>query len=61
MYQWIESRLVSKAKFDTLSDEEKIGKFPVGVLKKDESKMEYCEAYDGVIKKAQEKALKGGH
>lgn len=58
MLQWIESRLVSKSKFDTLSDEEKVGKFPTGVLKHDTSRIEYCKAYDGVIAKAQ---AKGGH
>lgn len=58
MHQWMESRLVSKAKFDTLTDDEKEGKFPTGVLKKDDSRIEYCQAYDEVIKKAQ---AKGGH
>ncbi|RDU52616.1 2-oxoglutarate ferredoxin oxidoreductase subunit beta [Helicobacter sp. MIT 00-7814] len=58
MLQWIESRLVSKAKFDTLSDEEKIGKFPTGVLKHDTNKIEYCKAYDEVIKRAQAKGGK---
>ena len=58
MLQWIESRLVSKNKFDTLSDAEKVGKFPTGVLKHDTSRIEYCKAYDGVIAKAQ---AKGGH
>lgn len=58
MLQWIESRLVSKNKFDTLSDEEKVGKFPTGVLKHDTSRIEYCKAYDGVIAKAQ---AKGGY
>ncbi|PAV00137.1 2-oxoglutarate ferredoxin oxidoreductase subunit beta [Helicobacter sp. TUL] len=58
MLQWIESRLVSKNKFDTLSEEEKAGKFPTGVLKHDTSRIEYCKAYDGVIARAQ---AKGGH
>lgn len=58
MLQWIESRLVSKAKFDTLSDEEKIGKFPTGVLKHDTNRIEYCKAYDEVIKRAQAKGGK---
>ncbi|WP_395148719.1 2-oxoglutarate ferredoxin oxidoreductase subunit beta [uncultured Helicobacter sp.] len=58
MLQWIESRLVSKNKFDTLSGEEKAGKFPTGVLKHDTSRIEYCKAYDGVIARAQ---AKGGH
>ena len=58
MLQWIESRLVYKNKFDTLSEEEKAGKFPTGVLKHDTSRIEYCKAYDGVIARAQ---AKGGH
>lgn len=58
MLQWIESRLVSKNKFDTLSEEEKADKFPTGVLKHDTSRIEYCKAYDGVIARAQ---AKGGH
>ena len=58
MLKWIESRLVSKSKFDTLSAEERVGKFPTGVLKHQTDRMEYCEAYEGVIKKAQ---AKGGH
>ncbi|MGI0406981.1 2-oxoglutarate ferredoxin oxidoreductase subunit beta [Helicobacter himalayensis] len=58
MLQWIESRLVSKAKFDALSDEEKVGKFPTGVLKHDTNRIEYCKAYDEVIKRAQAKGGK---
>ncbi len=58
MLKWIESRIVSKSKFDTLSPEERVGKFPTGVLKHQTDKIEYCEAYEGVIKKAQ---AKGGH
>ncbi len=52
---WIEEMIVPKKKFDALSDEEKIGKFPTGVLKKDEDAIEYCEAYDKVIEAAQNK------
>lgn len=58
MLKWIESRIVPKNKFDTLSDEEKIGKFPTGILKHQTDKLEYCEAYEGVIEKAK---AKGGH
>lgn len=58
MLEWIESRIVSKNKYDTLSDEEKRDKFPTGVLKHETGKMEYCKAYDEVIKKAQ---AQGGH
>ncbi|MDX1808164.1 MAG: 2-oxoglutarate ferredoxin oxidoreductase subunit beta [Sulfurospirillaceae bacterium] len=52
---WIEEMCVSKKKFDDLSDEEKVGKFPLGVLKKDEDALEYCEAYGKVIEAAQNK------
>ena len=52
---WIDSRIISKKKFDTLSDEEKVDKFPLGVLKKDEEALEYCEAYSKVIEAAQNK------
>lgn len=46
---WIRSRTINKAKFDTLSDEEKVGLFPLGVLHKDTTKTEYTKAYDAVI------------
>ena len=46
---WIESRIVGKNKFDLLSEEERAGKFPTGILKQEEGKLEYCEAYDKVI------------
>ncbi|NOX15041.1 MAG: 2-oxoglutarate ferredoxin oxidoreductase subunit beta [Epsilonproteobacteria bacterium] len=52
---WIENKIISKKKFDVLSDEEKVGKFPTGVLKKDEEALEYCEAYSKVIEAAQNK------
>ena len=53
--KWIESRIVGKKKFDLLNDEEKAGKFPTGILKQEENKLEYCEAYDKVIEAAQHK------
>ncbi len=52
---WIEEKCLSKRKFDALSEEEQQGKFPLGVLKKDETKLEYCKAYDKVIEAAQTK------
>lgn len=55
MIDWIDQRTVSKVKFDALSDEEKQGKFPTGVLHKDESYIEYCKAYQKVIEAAQNK------
>lgn len=55
MVKWIDDRTVSRAKFDTLSDEEKKGKFPTGVLFKDENRIEYCKAYAKVKEAAQNK------
>ncbi len=43
--KWIDSITLSKAKFEKLDDEEKIGKFPTGILKEDNNLIEYCEAY----------------
>ena len=48
MVKWIDSRTVSKSKFESLSDEERIGLFPTGVLHKDESHIEYTDAYEKV-------------
>ena len=53
--KWIENRIVGKKKFELLSPEEQIGKFPTGILKQEEGKLEYCEAYDKVIYVAQNK------
>ncbi len=51
--KWIDSRTVSKRKYDAMDEEERKGKFPVGVLKKDEEAAEYCDLYDKVIQAAQ--------
>ena len=53
--KWIENRIVGKNKFELLSEEERVGKFPTGILKHEEGKLEYCEAYDKVIHAAQNK------
>ncbi|MGE4294415.1 MAG: 2-oxoglutarate ferredoxin oxidoreductase subunit beta [Campylobacterales bacterium] len=53
--EWIDSITLPKKKFDELSDAEKKGKFPTGVLHHDTSKLEYCKAYDKVIEAAQNK------
>ncbi|AXH15440.1 2-oxoglutarate ferredoxin oxidoreductase subunit beta [Malaciobacter mytili] len=45
--EWIESITVAKTKFDKLEEDEKIGKFPTGILK-EELKAEYCELYEKV-------------
>lgn len=46
--EWIDSISLAKTKFDMLEDGDKVGKFATGVLKQDESALEYCEAYEKV-------------
>lgn len=55
MLKWMESRLVSKRQFEAMSPEERVDKFPTGVLKHDMDRKEYCEAYQEIIEKAQGK------
>ena len=55
MVKWIDERTLPKAKFEALSDEDKKGKFPTGVLFKDENRIEYCKAYAKVKEAAQNK------
>lgn len=51
--EWIDSKTLSKTKFDLLSEEDREGKFPLGVLHQDASKTEYTKAYEQVVKAAQ--------
>jgi len=51
---WIDSITVSKKKFEEMSEEERAGKFPTGILRQVEQP-EYCELYDKVIEAAQNK------
>jgi len=46
--EWIDSISIAKTKFEMLEDDQKIGKFPTGVIKQDINAMEYCEAYEKV-------------
>ncbi|AKT90641.1 2-oxoglutarate:acceptor oxidoreductase, beta subunit [Campylobacter ureolyticus RIGS 9880] len=55
MIKWIENITVNKIKYDKLSDKEKVGLFPLGVLHEDNSHLEYTKAYAKVIKAAQNK------
>lgn len=50
---WIDSITIPKAKYDKLSQEEQLNKFPTGVLKHDENAKEYCDMYKE-IQKAQQ-------
>ncbi len=45
---WIDSITVSKKKYDSMSEDERKGLFPTGVLKKDEEAMEYTQMYEKV-------------
>lgn len=47
-----------RKKYEELSEEERIGKYPTGILHHDTNKLEYCKAYQQVQEKAQ--AKKGG-
>ncbi len=53
MLKWLDSRTVSKAKFDALSEDERAGLFPLGVLHEDNGHTEYTKAYQKVIDAAQ--------
>jgi len=45
---WIDSITVSKAKYDKMSEEERLNLLPTGILHQNESADEYCELYDRV-------------
>ena len=53
MLKWLDSRTISKAKFDALSEDERAGLFPLGVLHEDNERTEYTKAYQKVIDAAQ--------
>ncbi len=49
--KWIDTITLSKAKFEALDENDKIGKFPTGILYQ-ETRREYCDAYEEVRHKA---------
>ncbi|MFA7091936.1 MAG: 2-oxoglutarate ferredoxin oxidoreductase subunit beta [Arcobacteraceae bacterium] len=55
--EWIDSITASKTKFDKMSDEEKVGLFPTGVLKHDTTKNEYTDMYKKVQEAHQNKTM----
>ena len=57
MLDWIASRVIDKAKFDALSEDERAGKFPTGVLYENNEKAEYCHAYEEVRRAMKEKRM----
>lgn len=53
MMKWQRDHGVALAAYEKLSDEDKIGKFPIGVLYEVTGQKEYTEAYDELIAMAQ--------
>ncbi len=53
MMIWQRDHAVPLAAWEKLNDEQRQGKFPIGILYEDTSRMEYTEAYDQLIAKAQ--------
>ncbi|MCD7974595.1 MAG: thiamine pyrophosphate-dependent enzyme [Phascolarctobacterium sp.] len=53
MMMWQRDHAAPLAAWEKLNDEQRQGKFPIGILYEDTSRMEYTEAYDQLIAKAQ--------
>jgi len=47
---WIDSITVSKAKYDKMSEEERLNLLPTGILHQDENAVEYCDMYAQIQK-----------
>lgn len=56
--EWIDSITIPKKKYDELSDEEKLNKFPTGVLHHDTEVREYCDMYKDIQDAQQGKRAK---
>lgn len=54
MILWQRDHGVVKAAWDKMTDEQKAGKFPIGILLERNDKVEYTDAYEALIKRAQE-------
>ncbi len=54
MLEWQRDHGVMISAWNKLPDEKKVGKFPIGVLYENNDVQEYTEAYDELIKRAQE-------
>jgi len=66
--EWIDSRIMPKAKWEKLSPQEQANYFPTGILKQNEDAMEYCDMYELVRQAHQNKSKitaqdlkQGGH
>jgi 2-oxoglutarate ferredoxin oxidoreductase subunit beta len=47
--EWIDSITTPLAKYEKLTPEEQLNKFPTGVLKHDTEAREYCDMYKDII------------
>jgi len=54
MTKWIAGKTVTQADYVKMSDEEKEHKYPVGVLKQEDERLEYTEIYHSVVRAAVE-------
>ncbi|MCD8212814.1 MAG: 2-oxoglutarate ferredoxin oxidoreductase subunit beta [Campylobacter sp.] len=52
--EWIKSKTVNKAEFESMSKDEQTDKFPLGILHKDDGKIEYTKAYAKLVIAASE-------
>lgn len=55
--EWIDSITVGKVKYDKMSEEEREGLFPTGILKQDTTKQEYTDMYKKVQEAHQNKTM----
>ena len=53
MMKWQRDHAVPLAAWDKMTEEQKAGKFPIGVLYQVEGRQEYTAAYDELIARAQ--------
>jgi len=61
MTKWIDSKTITKKKFEELPEDERKGKYPVGVLKQDTERLEYTDLYyKYIVPAAQSAASRGG-
>lgn len=62
MTRWIAEKTITKVQYEKLPPEEKVGKYPTGVLVEDTERMEYTDIYyNHVVPMAQESSKKGKH
>ncbi len=61
MTKWIDSKTITKKKFEELPPDERKGKYPVGILKQDTERLEYTDLYyKYIVPAAQAAASRGG-